>query len=33
MNENSIQVVKDGLEKFLAGDIPEFLEILADDVY
>jgi len=33
MNETNIQVVKDGFEKFLAGDIPGFLELLADDVY
>lgn len=33
VNETNIQVVKDGFERFLAGDIPGFLELLADDVY
>ncbi len=33
MNETNIAVVKDGFEKFLAGDISGFLQLLADDVY
>ena len=33
MNETNIAVVKDGFEKFLTGDIPGFLQLLADDVY
>ena len=33
MSESNIQVVKDAFERFLAGDIPGFLELVADDVY
>ena len=33
MSEGNIQVVKDGFQKFLAGDVPEFLELLANDVF
>lgn len=33
MSEANIQIVKSGFEKFFAGDIPGFLELLADDVF
>ena len=33
MSERNIQVVKEGFERFLAGDIPGFLDLVADDIY
>jgi len=32
MSEQNIQVIKNGFERFFAGDIPGFLELLTDDV-
>ena len=33
MSESNIQIVKSAFERFLAGDIPGFLDLLADDVH
>ena len=33
MSETNIAVVKDGFEKFFTGDIPGFLQLLADDIH
>ena len=33
MSERNIQIVKSGFERFLAGDIPGFLDLLDDDVH
>ncbi|MBM62616.1 MAG: ketosteroid isomerase [Acidobacteria bacterium] len=33
MSESNIQVVKDGFDRFLAGDIAGFLDLLSDDIY
>ena len=33
MSERNIQVVKEGFERFLAGDISGFLDLVADDIY
>ena len=32
MSEANIQVLKDGFDKFLSGDIPGFLELVSQDV-
>ncbi len=32
MSEANIQVLKDGFDRFLAGDIPGFLELVSEDV-
>ena len=33
MSESNIQIVKSAFERFLAGDIPGFLDLLADAVH
>lgn len=33
MSARNIQIVRAGFDKFFAGDIPGFLELLADDIY